>query len=221
MTDYYVLHSGGLDSTVALQMAVGLNDARNIYSIGVDYGQRHITELIAAQRITDALNIPRMMIDLTGYGQSVKSALTDPNIAVPSEDYNADNMADTVVPGRNAVMLAAIAGFAASNSGDHPATVVIAVHGGDHHIYPDCRPEFITAQDHALKLATGAGVWAPFVNMTKADITAVGAESGAPLHLTWSCYNGGETHCGVCATCRERKAAFEHAGVEDPTEYLE
>ena len=220
MTDYYVLHSGGLDSTVALTLAKTQRDARNVYSVGIDYGQRHITELDAAQAIAKTLNTPRVTIDFTGYGRSVKSALTDTSIAVPNEDYNAENMADTVVPGRNAVMLAAVAGFATSNSRDHPATIVIAVHGGDHHIYPDCRPEFITAQDRALQLATGANIWAPFSTKTKAEITEIGDILSAPLALTWSCYNGGQIHCGTCATCRERKQAFQAAGVSDPTEYL-
>ena len=219
MTDYYVLHSGGLDSTVALALAKAQRDTRNVYSVGIDYGQRHIRELDAAHAVAKELNTPRVTIDLTGYGQSVKSALTDPTIAVPDEDYNADNMADTVVPGRNAVMLATVAGFAASNSGGHPATVVIATHGGDHHIYPDCRPEFISAQDRALQLATGVNVWAPFATNTKSDIVRTGAELNAPLVLTWSCYNGGEMHCGTCATCRERKQAFKEAGIADSTTY--
>lgn len=219
MTDYYVLHSGGLDSTTALALAQAQDDARTVYSVGIDYGQRHIVELNAAQETANALNTPRVAIDLTGYGQSVKSALTDPSIAVPDGGYNSNNMADTVVPGRNAVMLSAVAGFAASNSGDHPAVVVIAVHGGDHHIYPDCRPEFIKAIDEALNAACGVQVWAPFVDKSKADITEIGAKIGAPLHLTWSCYKGGDLHCGTCGTCIERKEAFKEAGVTDPTQY--
>lgn len=219
MTDYYVLHSGGLDSTTALADTLTRDDARNVYAIGVDYGQRHITELQAAHNARQALNVPGMTLDLTGYGKSVKSALTA-DLDVPDGDYNADNMADTEVPGRNAVMLAAVAGMAASHSGDHPATIITAVHGGDHHIYPDCRPEFITAIDQAIRLAVpGVSVEAPFVNMTKTDIARIGHAIGAPLHLTWSCYKGGDTHCGTCSTCRERRDAFTTATIPDPTEY--
>lgn len=218
MTDYYVLHSGGLDSTTALADTLTRDDARNIYAIGVDYGQRHLTELQHAQSARESLGVPGMTMDLTGYGKSVKSALTA-DIDVPDGQYTADNMADTVVPGRNAVMLAAIAGMAASHSGDHQAVIITAVHGGDHHIYPDCRPEFITAIDHALHLATGVRVEAPYAHLTKADITARGVQLHAPLHLTWSCYKGGDTHCGTCSTCQERRDAFTTANIPDPTEY--
>lgn len=218
MTDYYVLHSGGLDSTTALADTLIRDDARNVYAVGVDYSQRHLIELKHAHSAREALNITGMTIDLTGYGKSVKSALTS-DIDVPDGHYTADNMADTVVPGRNAVMLAAIAGMAASHSGDHQAVIVTAVHGGDHHIYPDCRPEFITTIDHALHLATGVHIEAPYVNLTKAEITARGAQLHAPLHLTWSCYKGGDIHCGTCSTCMERREAFTDAGVPDQTEY--
>lgn len=218
-TDYYVLHSGGLDSTTALTLAAQRPNARGVYSIGVNYGQRHRRELDAAEETAAIIGARRLTLDLTGYGASVTSALTDPAIDVPEGDYDADNMAATVVPGRNAVMLAAVSGMAASISGDHPATIVIGVHGGDHHIYADCRPDFISAQAHALNLACGVDVWAPFLDRTKAQITALGSAIGAPLSHTWSCYQGGEKHCGRCGTCRERRESFIIAGVPDPTEY--
>lgn len=221
MTDYYVLHSGGLDSTTAVTLATQRDDARNVYSIGINYGQRHIKELEAAERTARTLNTTRITLDLTGYGRSVNSALTNPNIPVPRGDYDEDGMADTVVPGRNAVFLSATAGLARSVSGDHPATLVIAVHSGDHYVYPDCREEFIRHQSEALRLAYGTPVEAPFVDKSKADITRTGFAIGAPLGDTWSCYEGGDLHCGECGTCRERQEAFNIAGVEDPTEYEE
>ena len=219
MTDYYVLHSGGLDSTTALTLATQAADRRNVYSVAVNYGQRHIKELEAARTTAARLNATRIPLDLTGYGASVKSALTDHTIDVPDGEYEPDGMAKTVVPGRNAVLLAAAAGLAASTSGEHPAVVVTGVHAGDHHVYPDCRPEFIQAQAHALNLATGAQVQAPFVNMSKGEIVKTGHRINAPLAETWSCYNGRDLHCGTCGTCQERKAAFHYAQVTDPTTY--
>lgn len=219
MTDYYVLHSGGLDSTTALALAAGKNDLRNLYSVGVDYGQRHKKELQAAQVTAAALGARRLTLDLTGYGDSVESALTDPNIAVPEGDYDSDNMAVTVVPGRNAVFLAAIAGIAQSVSKGHPAVIVIGVHGGDHHLYPDCRPEFIEYQSKALQSAYGVTVEAPFLNVDKAEIIRRGVKVGAPLVDTWSCYNDGAFQCGRCGTCRERIESFKQAGVTDQTIY--
>lgn len=217
-TDYYILHSGGLDSTVALSLAMEQPDVRNIIAVGVEYGQRHIVELEAARAVRQALGVPGVTLDLTGYGRSVQSALTT-NQHLPTGSYNEDNMAATEVPGRNAVMLAAVAGMAASRSGNHPAVVVTAVHSGDHHLYRDCRPDFIHAISQALHLATGIEVKAPFVNMSKSEIVARGHALNAPLHLTWSCYAGGDKHCGECGTCRERRDAFHQAGIPDPTSY--
>lgn len=218
MTDYYVLHSGGMDSTTALALAQQQDDARKIIAVGIDYGQRHLKELEHASLIHKQLNVESCTLDLTGYGRSVTSALTS-NIDVPDGDYSAENMNVTVVPGRNAVMLSAVAGMAASRSGEHPAVVVAAVHSGDHYIYPDCRPEFIEAMNEALQAACGVRVWTPFINKSKIDIAGIGAEINAPLSLSWSCYKGGEKHCGTCGTCVERKEAFIKAGVEDPTIY--
>lgn len=218
MTDYYVLHSGGMDSTAALVLAQQQDDARHIVAVGIDYGQRHLKELEHASRIHKELQVESCTLDLTGYGKSVTSALTA-DIEVPDGDYSQDNMNVTVVPGRNAVMLSAVAGMAASRSEDHPATIVTAVHSGDHYIYPDCRPEFINPMNKALQAACGVSIWTPFIDKSKADIAAVGTQIGAPLGLTWSCYKGGDLHCGTCGTCAERKEAFKEAGVTDLTQY--
>ena len=221
MTDYYVLHSGGMDSTTALALAARQPDARNVYAVGVNYGQRHVKELDAAEAIRDTLGVRSATLDLTGYGRSVTSALTS-DIAVPEGHYADDNMKITVVPGRNGVMLMSLAGMAASlTDEDHPAQLVTAVHAGDHTVYADCRPEFISAIQEAIRLGVrdNLGVWAPFVNKTKADIARVAADIDAPVHLSWSCYKGGAVHCGKCGTCVERREAFDLAGVDDPTEY--
>jgi 7-cyano-7-deazaguanine synthase len=125
-----------------------------------------------------------------------------------------------VVPNRNAIMLAIAYGVASARGVDAVAT---AVHGGDHFIYPDCRPDFIKSfevmQNHALAGYSDIALYTPFVEISKADIAAEGARLGVPFADTWSCYKGGDLHCGRCGTCVERREAFEVAGVDDPTEY--
>lgn len=220
MTDYYVLHSGGLDSTSALAVCKNMPDARNVSAIAVNYGQRHIAELSAAAQIIKKLGVKQYTLDLTGFGNSVTSALTTPEIEVPDGTYNPDNMAATVVPGRNAVFLSAAAGLASSKTTDGEEIVIVtATHAGDHELYPDCRPEFIAAMNKALRLGSGAGVWAPFGDKSKAEIVQIGTDVDAPLELTWSCYKGGAKHCGTCGTCTERREAFIIANVTDPTQY--
>ncbi len=151
------------------------------------------------------------------------SALTD-NIPVPHGHYAALNMATTVVPNRNAILLSIAYGVAVAE-GDR--IVATGVHAGDHFVYPDCRPRFIEAFDEMQREAVeGFGdeslrLYAPFVEKTKAEIVEVGARLGVPYADTWSCYEGGETHCGLCGTCVERREAFEISGVPDPTRYKE
>ena len=127
-------------------------------------------------------------------------------------------MKTTVVPNRNMILLAVAAARAIALKAD---TLAYAAHGGDHAIYPDCRPEFADAMDHAIGLADWHKVRLerPMVTWTKSDIVRRGAELGVPMHLTWSCYKGGDTHCGRCGTCIERREAFYLAGVTDPTTY--
>ena len=127
-------------------------------------------------------------------------------------------MRQTVVPFRNAVMLAAATGFAESAGA---GGVVIAAHGGDHAIYPDCREEFMRAMGDAMRLGTHAGValLRPFIATDKAGIAATGARLGVDFARTWSCYKGGAVHCGSCGTCVERREAFLRAALPDPTVY--
>ena len=127
-------------------------------------------------------------------------------------------MKSTVVPFRNGIMLAVAAGVAESRN---LTKLLIANHGGDHTIYPDCRPEFISAMDSATNAGTyiGVRVVAPYTNITKGDIARIGKKLGIDYAETWSCYKGGEKHCGKCGTCVERKEALAYAGIEDTTEY--
>ncbi|MEM7293762.1 MAG: 7-cyano-7-deazaguanine synthase QueC [Pseudomonadota bacterium] len=215
-----VVCSGGLDSvTLAYKIAV---ESQLDGLLSFDYGQRHQVELQFAARCASALGVPHQTVDIRAVGNLLSgSALTD-DIDVPEGHYAESNMRVTVVPNRNAIMLA-IAFGAASAQGC--AAVAVAVHGGDHFIYPDCRPGFIDSfqhmQNHALEGVGEVQLLAPFVHLDKAEIARQGAELGVPFGDTWSCYQGNDLHCGRCGTCVERREAFYLAGVADPTEYAD
>lgn len=213
-----VVCSGGLDSVSLAHKIDAEQDLIGLVSF--DYGQRHRKELDYAAACALRLGVPHQIIDMRSIGaQLTGSALTD-DLDVPDGHYAEETMRVTVVPNRNAIMLAVAFGVAAAQSAD---AVAIAVHGGDHFIYPDCRPGFIdafqTMQDHALDGYASVRLLAPYVNGSKADIVTDGAKHGTPFGDTWSCYKGGENHCGRCGTCVERREAFHLAGVVDPTEY--
>ncbi|MBX4871271.1 7-cyano-7-deazaguanine synthase QueC [Rhizobium bangladeshense] len=213
-----VVCSGGLDSvSLAYRMAA---EEQLIGLVSFDYGQRHRKELDFASKCAARLAVPHHIIDIAAIGGHLSgSALTD-DVEVPDGHYAEETMKATVVPNRNAIMLAIAFGLAAAQKAD---AVAVAVHGGDHFIYPDCRPGFIDAfqrmQNEALDGYASVELLAPYVNVSKAAIVADGAKHGTPFAETWSCYKGGNLHCGRCGTCVERREAFHLAGVADPTEY--
>jgi 7-cyano-7-deazaguanine synthase len=212
-----LIYSGGLDSTVLLHQL--LADGDQVRALSVDYGQRHRVELEYAQRSAERLGVEWRLADLSSVGPLLGgSSLTSPEIAVPHGHYAQQSMKQTVVANRNMIMLAVAAGWAISGRADR---VAYAAHTGDHAIYPDCRPEFAEAVDRAIRLADWHEVYlyCPFVQLTKAQIVARGAELGVDFGRTWSCYEGGQIHCGRCGTCFERREAFAQAGVADPTQY--
>lgn len=215
-----VVLSGGLDSTVAV--AEYLDRGYLVEALSIDYGQRHATaELAAATDVAAHYGIRHRIAALPRLGLLLGgSALTDPVVAVPDGHYADESMRDTVVPNRNAILASIAVGVAVARRAD---VVVLGVHAGDHPIYPDCRPEFLTALNTLVKVANDGFappvVDAPFLTWDKAAIVARGADLAAPLERTWSCYRGGSTHCGTCGTCGERAGAFEQAGVADPTPY--
>ncbi len=221
MSKAIAIVSGGLDSvTLAYVLR---SEGYDLHLLSFDYGQRHSKELDFAALCARRLQAEHTVVDLSGLGALLKgSALTEEGIEVPEGHYAAPNMAITVVPNRNAIMLAIAYGAAVAEQVD---VVAAGFHGGDHFIYPDCRPEFVEAFDTMERRAVdGFGkpdlrLYAPFVNIGKHDIVARGARLDVPFHETWSCYKGGERHCGRCGTCVERREAFELAGVLDPTEY--
>jgi 7-cyano-7-deazaguanine synthase len=221
MTTVVTTLSGGLDS-VTLAHALTA-DGHDVVALSFDYGQRHAKELEHAALCAQRLGASHHVVDLRSVGALLTgSALTDRAVDVPEGHYTDASMAATVVPNRNAIMLSVAVGVAVARGA---AAVATAVHAGDHAIYPDCRPEFIDAIEHEARVANegfiaeGFRVLAPFLHLAKDEIVRRGAALGVPFDETWSCYLGGELHCGRCGTCVERREAFELAGVHDPTPY--
>ena len=214
-----VVCSGGLDSVTLAHVVADTRDLTRLVSF--DYGQRHAKELEFAARAATRLGVPHDVIDMRGIGAVLTgSALTQDDVEVPDGHYAEDTMRITVVPNRNAIMLTVAYGIAAAHGDNAVAT---AVHGGDHFIYPDCRPEFTRAfevmQNQALDGYANVSLFTPFVEIPKADIVTIGARHNVPFGETWSCYKGGANHCGRCGPCVERREAFAIAGVDDPTTY--
>lgn len=212
--------SGGMDSTtLAARYAAGGYD---LLLLSFDYGQRHgRRELEAAARIAGYLGAEHRIVDLSSIaGLLPGSALTDPSVNVPDGHYAEKSMRATVVPNRNAVM-ANIALAVASARGAE--LIGLGVHAGDHAVYADCRPEFVDALRELSAVALSGihvpQIEAPFVHWSKTEVARYAATLGAPLGMTWSCYKGGDVHCGTCGTCTERKEAFADAGLDDPTGY--
>lgn len=214
--------SGGMDSATLAYYLKSTGQYTELEFVSFDYGQRHKRELECAKTIAASLSAKHQVIDITGIGALLKgSALTD-DIEVPHGHYEAENMRLTVVPNRNAIMLSIAYGIACVNDS---AVLACGVHAGDHHIYPDCRPQFIDALNEALRLGTdghrddGLKVTAPFVDITKTDICKLGSSLNVPFEDTWTCYEGGDVHCGMCGACQERREAFSDSGTPDPTQY--
>ena len=189
--------------------------------ISFDYGSNHnAREIPFAAMHCERLGIKHIVINLGFMHQYFKSSLLEGAEAIPEGNYDEENMKSTVVPFRNGIMLSIASGVAESNGLKY---VMMANHGGDHTIYPDCRPEFVSAMSEATRLGTypGIEVLAPYTDITKSDIARHGKALGIDYAETWSCYKGGEHHCGKCGTCRERIEALADAGIEDHTVYDE
>lgn len=215
MKDSVIVVSGGMDSTTLLY------DKKEEIALAVtfDYGSKHNAREIAWAKVhCGRLGIRHIVIKLDFMQKYFTSSLLEGGDEIPEGHYADENMKSTVVPFRNGIMLSVAAGIAESNG---LKKILIANHGGDHTIYPDCRPEFIGAMDRAIANGTYEDVRidAPYTNITKADIAKIGKRLGIDYSETWSCYKGGERHCGKCGTCIERKEAMALAGIDDRTEY--
>lgn len=214
------LLSGGMDSTTLLCYLKSLG--YTVTALSINYNQRHQIELEHAAAIAREESVKHVVVNLPDLQKVMTgSALTD-DVAVPHGHYADETMKITVVPNRNMILLSIAGALAVAEQAD---VIAFAAHAGDHAIYPDCRPEFANAFEHALHLATegygreGLTLVTPFILKTKADIATIGYALNVPFNLTWSCYEGGSVHCGQCGTCVERKEAFRLAGVPDPTTY--
>lgn len=223
MKNAVVLLSGGLDSATVLAMARAADFS--CYALSVDYGQRHHSELAASQRVSDALGAREhrvVNIDLTGFGGS---ALTDNSIAVPQ--HESAGIPLTYVPARNTIMLSLALAWAEVL---HAQDIFIGVNAVDYSGYPDCRPAYIEAFERMANLATQAAVegrpltlHAPLLHLSKAEIIQRGNQLGVDYAMTVSCYQADEQGraCGLCDSCRLRRAGFAAAGVADPTRYID
>lgn len=213
--------SGGMDSSVLIYDL--LSQGHELDLISFNYGQKHKIELTYAAKISQQLKLPHKIVDITNLTSLLSKSTLTSDAPVPDGHYAEENMKLTVVPNRNSIMLNIAAAYAITNEASSIAT---AVHSGDHFIYPDCRPAFIDALEQLLRVANDGflpddfQVLAPYVHISKDRICARGAELDVPWLDTWSCYKGGDIHCGSCGTCFERREAFTLASIEDPTKYL-
>ena len=216
-----VLVSGGLDSTTVLSMA--LKQGYDCYTLSFDYGQRHRSELEAAQRVSAIMGVTEHKVVKLDLGTIGGSALTDRTIDVP--EHETTGIPVTYVPARNTVFLSIALGWAEVLGAND---IFLGVNAVDYSGYPDCRPAYIEAFAAMANLATRAAVegqtlevHAPLIDMTKGEIVQAGLALGVDYSLTVSCYQASleGLACGKCDSCRLRKQGFVEAGVKDPTRY--
>ena len=219
-----VLFSGGLDSSTCLGMAVHKYGAENVVALSVYYGQKHDKEIKASERIAAYYGVEQRTLDLAKiFEGSDCTLLKSSDEEIPKESYaeqlggSSGKPVSTYVPFRNGLFLASAASIALSCG---CGVIYYGAHSDDAagNAYPDCSEGFNNAMNEAVFIGSGEQlkIEAPFVSLTKADVVKKGVELGVPFELTWSCYEGGDKPCGVCATCRDRIAAFEANGLIDP-----
>ncbi len=222
MAKALVLFSGGVDSTTCLALAIDKYGAESVTALSVYYGQKHSKELEAARKIKDYYNVELIDLDLSKmFEYSDCSLLSGSEEEIPHESYSEQikktdgKPVSTYVPFRNGLFLASAASIALSLGCE---IIYYGAHSDDAagSAYPDCSAEFNAAMNEAIYLGSGKQVriTAPFVNMSKAQVVKRGVELGVPYEMTWSCYEGGDKMCGVCGTCRDRKAAFLANGLD-------
>lgn len=210
--------SGGVDSAVVLAECMH-NKQRDPYTVSFNYGSKHNPwENHAAHLIADHYGVPWRCIDLSQTFANFKSHLLASGPPVPHGHYEAESMRQTVVPFRNGIFLSVLAGLAESLGCEE---VWLGIHAGDHHIYPDCRPQFFEAMKAAVEYGTDEKVtlYAPYLYSSKGYIIGEGIAMQVPFHLTRTCYANQPVACGKCGSCQERLASFRSWNYEDPIEY--
>lgn len=230
-TRQLVIYSGGMDSQTLLHSVVNSIYAPHdphylIRALSFNYRQRHIIELLYAKAECARLNVVHEVVPFPQLGALGGSSLTSSDIDVPEGHYAAPSMKQTIVPGRNTVMLAFAMAYAEAwlvkdkNDNDH-VNVYFGAHAGDHHIYPDCRPGFVEQMQGVFNSATEGRIslHAPFIHMSKGQIAKAGKSLNVNYGNSWTCYNGREKACGVCGSCTERLEALAEAGIADPLKY--
>lgn len=211
-----VIYSGGMDSYTLLHRA--LARGHRVHALSFNYGQKHVRELEVAARVCESLGVSHKVIDIRAMQAVMAGSSLTGTGEVPEGHYAEDSMKSTVVPNRNMILLALATGYAVTLEA---GAVWYGAHGGDHAIYPDCRPEFVEKMDAVCRVANyqPVAIEAPYLRWDKTRILADGLGMGLDYSQTWTCYNGREKACGVCGSCVERLEAFAAHGIEDPLEY--
>ena len=214
MKQAVVLLSGGLDS--ATTAAIAISEGYRVIALSFRYGQRHEKELAAAKKVAQALGIEQHYISEIDLSQWGGSSLTDESMTIPQDGVEPDVIPSTYVPGRNTVFIAIALSLAEAKSAE---AIYLGINAVDYSGYPDCRPEYLAAYQQLANLSSKAGIEgnapqliAPLVKDSKVDIVRRALELNVPITDTWSCYQGGETPCGLCDSCRIRDRALIDAG---------
>lgn len=209
--------SGGMDSVTVLGRAI--YEGHRVEAIGFLYGSKHNKyENAAARDVAEYYNIPFILMDLSPVFKGLESNLLLTGGDIPEGHYEAENMRQTVVPGRNGIFTSILAAIAESRKLDE---IWLGIHSGDHTIYPDCRPEWYMAMRKAVEVATDGAttLYAPYLEGNKTTIIADGETFNVPYHLTRTCYKDQPLACGKCGACQERLEAFAANNLWDPVRY--
>jgi 7-cyano-7-deazaguanine synthase len=211
-----VVYSGGMDSFTVLNTAI--QNGLDVYALSFDYGQKHKKELEVAAQVCRTLGVSHKVVDITAINSLMANSSLTGDTEIPEGHYEDDSMKSTVVPNRNMVLLSMAIAYAVSLEA---GKVYYGAHSGDHHIYPDCRPEFVDAMNAVSKIANyqSVEIVTPFLYSSKGDILKAGLSMNLDYANTWTCYNGREKSCGKCGACCERLDAFREQGKADPLDY--
>ncbi|MDO6524673.1 7-cyano-7-deazaguanine synthase QueC [Motilimonas sp. 1_MG-2023] len=211
-----VIYSGGMDSFTVLNKAI--RQGYDVYALTFNYGQRHVKEVDVASQFCQNNNINHKIVDISAINQLIGGSSLTSDIDIPEGDYDPENMSSTVVPNRNMILLSLAIGYAVSIQAEQ---VMYGAHGGDHDIYPDCRPEFVRRMNDVAAIANyeAVEIVTPYLTASKEAILSDGINMGLDYQTTWTCYNGREQACGKCGACKERLGAFAANGMTDPLSY--